>query len=291
MDITLSIVIVEYNSIQEILACVASLKKHIGVPFEVIVSSNSCYSRQQQEAIDRTDANVRWLFNARNGGFAYAMNEGLKVARGRYLAIMNPDCTLCSDIGPMVRFMDMHPEVGAIAPQMKDGGGNIQDTARPYVTLSRYIVRQIKRIVYHKVSVLSDTMDYTAVQTVDWLIGAFMVCPYTDATQSGVIMSAFAFNKPVIATDVGGLPEMVKGYSSGATSATGTASATSSDIPKGRTSFFDAHPTLLMRGPSGRCGRRGMFAAVAATAVKKESNPPHPLLKKKAIHSTLASIH
>ena len=25
---------------------------------------------------------------------------------------------------------------------------------------------------------------------------AFMVCPYTDATQSGVIMSAFAFNKP-----------------------------------------------------------------------------------------------
>ena len=38
---------------------------------------------------------------------------------------------------------------------------------------------------------------------------AFMVCPYTDATQSGVIMSAFAFAKPVIATNVGGLPEMV----------------------------------------------------------------------------------
>lgn len=38
----------------------------------------------------------------------------------------------------------------------------------------------------------------------------FMVCPYTDATQSGVIMSAFAFNKPIIATNVGGLPEMVR---------------------------------------------------------------------------------
>lgn len=44
---------------------------------------------------------------------------------------------------------------------------------------------------------------------------AFMVCPYTDATQSGVIMSAFAFNKPVIATNVGGLPEMVKHNSYG----------------------------------------------------------------------------
>ena len=38
----------------------------------------------------------------------------------------------------------------------------------------------------------------------------FVVCPYTDATQSGVIMSAFAFNKPVLATNVGGLPEMVE---------------------------------------------------------------------------------
>lgn len=39
---------------------------------------------------------------------------------------------------------------------------------------------------------------------------AFLVCPYTDATQSGVIMSAYAFHKPVIATNVGGLPEMVR---------------------------------------------------------------------------------
>jgi glycosyltransferase involved in cell wall biosynthesis len=38
---------------------------------------------------------------------------------------------------------------------------------------------------------------------------SFVVCPYTDATQSGVIMSAYALNKPVIATNVGGLKEMV----------------------------------------------------------------------------------
>lgn len=37
----------------------------------------------------------------------------------------------------------------------------------------------------------------------------FVVVPYHDATQSGVIMSAFAFDKPCIATNVGGLPEMV----------------------------------------------------------------------------------
>lgn len=37
----------------------------------------------------------------------------------------------------------------------------------------------------------------------------FAVCPYTDATQSGVVMSTFTFAKPMLATNVGGLPEMV----------------------------------------------------------------------------------
>ncbi len=36
-----------------------------------------------------------------------------------------------------------------------------------------------------------------------------VVCPYTDATQSGVVMTAYAFNKPVIATDVGSFREYI----------------------------------------------------------------------------------
>lgn len=39
---------------------------------------------------------------------------------------------------------------------------------------------------------------------------AIVVCPYIEATQSGVIMTAYAFGKPVIASRVGGLPEMVE---------------------------------------------------------------------------------
>ena len=34
--------------------------------------------------------------------------------------------------------------------------------------------------------------------------------PYLDATQSGIAQIAFGFEKPVIATNVGGLPEVVK---------------------------------------------------------------------------------
>jgi glycosyltransferase involved in cell wall biosynthesis len=38
---------------------------------------------------------------------------------------------------------------------------------------------------------------------------SLVICPYTDATQSGVIMTAYALSKPVVATEVGGLPEVV----------------------------------------------------------------------------------
>ncbi|MBN1952336.1 MAG: glycosyltransferase family 4 protein [Bacteroidales bacterium] len=37
-----------------------------------------------------------------------------------------------------------------------------------------------------------------------------IACPYTDATQSGVIMTALAFRKAIIATNVGAIPEVIE---------------------------------------------------------------------------------
>lgn len=42
-----------------------------------------------------------------------------------------------------------------------------------------------------------------------------VICPYTDSTQSGVVMTAFSHNKPVIASCVGGLAEQVDDMKSG----------------------------------------------------------------------------
>jgi glycosyltransferase involved in cell wall biosynthesis len=44
---------------------------------------------------------------------------------------------------------------------------------------------------------------------------SLVVCPYRDATQSAVVLTAYAFDKPVIATNVGGLPEYVDGGQTG----------------------------------------------------------------------------
>ena len=42
-----------------------------------------------------------------------------------------------------------------------------------------------------------------------------MVLPYESATQSGVIQASYGFEKPVLATNVGGLPDAVDNMKTG----------------------------------------------------------------------------
>lgn len=54
--------------------------------------------------------------------------------------------------------------------------------------------------------------DYIANEEVGRFFTAadIVVLPYVSATQSGIVQIAYSFNKPVITTDVGGLPEVVR---------------------------------------------------------------------------------
>lgn len=171
----ISIIIVEYHSIEEIKRCLSSIQRTIMLPYEIIVSSNSCYNENERPRESDYADNVRWVYNETNGGFAYAMNKGLKKAKGDYLIIMNSDCSFTESLQPIVNFLQSHPEVGAIAPRIIDHEGNIQDTARPYVSLPRFLWRQIRRIITREISILNTSMDYNKIQTVDWVIGAFIM--------------------------------------------------------------------------------------------------------------------
>lgn len=51
----------------------------------------------------------------------------------------------------------------------------------------------------------------TTEELVDWIERSkFIVCPYREATQSGVLMTSFALGKPVVATNVGSFPEYIQ---------------------------------------------------------------------------------
>ena len=170
-----SIVIVEYNSLAELQKCAESLQRGFSYDVELIASSNSCYTLDKQREIISQFPQFKWSFNEKNGGFAYAMNQGLKLATGDYLIIANPDCVFIDNLDSMIYFLQKHNEVGAVAPQIIDENGYIQDSCRHYVSVQSFLFRQIKRIITRKDVLLNPRIDYSMVQTVDGVIGAFIM--------------------------------------------------------------------------------------------------------------------
>lgn len=168
-----SIVIIEYHSLNEIckFAEISNMFTN-NTDYELIVSSNSQYSASKQTKIKEEYPHIHWHFNARNGGFAYGMNEGLKVAKGDVLVIVNPDVKFKTQLEPMVDYLLQHPKVGIIAPKIVDEDGVVQDSFRSFATPFSFITRQVGRIIHrNKLHVkCADTP-----QKVDWVIGAFMM--------------------------------------------------------------------------------------------------------------------
>lgn len=171
-----SIVILEYMSIDEVDICLTSLCSSLNsINYEIIISSNSCYNKAEQKIITAKYKVAKWIFNEKNGGFAYGMNRGLEKTKGRYLVIANADIKIKEGFQEMISFMDLHTEIGAIGPQMVDESGIIQDSCRYYVNVSRFIIRHLRRLLSREISVRNKRFDYSRIQTVDWLAGAFIM--------------------------------------------------------------------------------------------------------------------
>lgn len=168
-----SFVIVEYNSIADLESCVSSITSYpsFSNDVEIVVSSNSCYSRERQIQLLIEYPNLKWIFNDSNGGFAYAMNRGLAVATGDFLVIMNPDVRLNVGIDKMLGYMYKHDTIGVIAPKIINIRGEVQDSFRNFITPMNFMERHMKRFWGCREKQELDVFPIN----VDWVIGAFMM--------------------------------------------------------------------------------------------------------------------
>ena len=90
----LSVIVVYYRSPGAMRACLASLPAALaGLTAEVVVVDNDSGDGFADE-LRRTHPDVRLVANPENVGFARGVNRGLAVARGRAIALLNPDTTV-----------------------------------------------------------------------------------------------------------------------------------------------------------------------------------------------------
>jgi GT2 family glycosyltransferase len=94
MSDSLSIIIVNYNSIELIKNCIASVYQFTNnLDFEILVVDNS---DSKKDEILHDFPHVRWVQMNYNAGFARANNEGIRQAKAEVILLMNPD-TLVQD--------------------------------------------------------------------------------------------------------------------------------------------------------------------------------------------------
>lgn len=168
-------IIVEYYSIEDVLSCYSDIQNNIHekIDCEIIISSNSVYPEKQQKEIILRYNYLKWIFNEKNGGFAYAMNRGMAIATGDVFVVMNPDVRIKSGIEEMLNYLYHDNKIGIIAPKIINSKGEVQDSFRDFITPVNFIKRHLKRI--SKRNNQTDIVEFPA--KVDWVIGAFMMMP------------------------------------------------------------------------------------------------------------------
>lgn len=123
-----SIVIVNWNVRELLRDCIRSIEEETRRPQEIIVVDND--SQDGSADMVRADfPEVKLIANRDNRGFAAANNQGLAVATGRNLLLLNPD-TLVLDgaIDTMLDWLERHPDVGCAGCQVLESETDVQLT-------------------------------------------------------------------------------------------------------------------------------------------------------------------
>lgn len=134
MDLTL--IIVNYNSTEYLDALSRSIPAACrGLKYEVILVDN--HSRDaDDDALRRRFRDFRLILNASNRGFGTACNQGMRLARGRHIALVNPDMVLQPDcLRRLSEYLNTHPVVAAAGPQLLGDDGRVQPSCRRIPTL------------------------------------------------------------------------------------------------------------------------------------------------------------
>lgn len=125
----LSVIIVTYNAGAFLHNCLTSVfSQQTGFPFEVIIVDNASTDGSLKR-VSATFPQARIVRNGTNRGFASANNQGIEIATGDILLLLNPDTVLQGEVfQPMVDYFAVDPVAGVVGPKILNADGSLQRT-------------------------------------------------------------------------------------------------------------------------------------------------------------------
>ena len=134
--IDLSISIVSWNVKALLEKCLESIFREKGeLNIEVIVVDNNS-ADGSADLIKGRFPEVRLIENKSNLGYAAANNQAIKLSKGKYVLLLNPDTEIRPDaFQKMIDFMGKHADAGALGPKLLNKDGSIQPSCMSFPTL------------------------------------------------------------------------------------------------------------------------------------------------------------
>mgnify|MGYP001587530600 CR=1 FL=1 len=125
--IDLSVIIINWNTKEYLSQCLHSFfETNEGITCEVIVIDNAS-SDGSVEMVTGKFQQVQVIANTVNSGFAGGVNQGISIARGKYILVLNPDIVFKpKTIQSLLQYLDGHKEVGAAMPELINLDGSVQ---------------------------------------------------------------------------------------------------------------------------------------------------------------------
>ncbi len=120
----LSIIIVNYNVEYFLDQCLDSVCKAIkNCSAEVIIVDNASVDGSMKMVKEKYSS-FTIIENKKNVGFSKANNQGIKVSKGKYILLLNPDTIIEEDtFSKVIDFMEHHDNAGGLGVRMIDGKG------------------------------------------------------------------------------------------------------------------------------------------------------------------------
>ncbi len=199
---TFGIVVVTFECRELARDCLASIARQLPAAMETTVVVDNTSSDGTVEMVAQDFPEARIIRNARNEGFAAAVNQGIVLLpRCSVICILNPD-TLLLDSGLLEaeRYLEVHAGVGVLGARIENADGSLQLSCRAFpghlnALFNRHslVTKLIPGNRWSREYLMSDWR-HDEVREVDWVSGACMLAHRRAIERVGVLDPGYFFS-------------------------------------------------------------------------------------------------
>ena len=183
MSVTVSIIIINYNTKQLTINCIRSvIEQTKNVTYEIILVDNASTETDPAIFLD-VFPSIKLVVSPMNKGFSGGNNLGIDIAQGEYVLLLNSDTELVNDaVSIAVEKMKSDLSIGALSAQLIYPDGTPQPVIGRFPSLKNELfellrIYKFESKVKRQIRLQGDLWNYSIPTETDWIWGAFFLIP------------------------------------------------------------------------------------------------------------------